>query len=72
MYEGGYISRVFHFKIVKNYMIFVQQWMGAEGIGNASGLAASMTCHLKGPRELWLSLQKLVSSAFSQHPSHPP
>lgn len=52
MYEGGYISRVFHFKIVKNYMIFVQQWMGAEGIGNASGLAASMTCHPKGPREL--------------------
>lgn len=37
MYEGGCISPVFHFKMVKNYVIFVlTAEVGAEHPGNAS------------------------------------
>lgn len=38
--------------------------MGAEGTGNASGLAASVNCYLKEPWGLSLPLQMLVSSTF--------
>jgi hypothetical protein len=82
MCEGGCISRVFHFKMVKNYVIFVltadvvlsilgMSILGAGHAGNASGLAGSEIRHLKEPQEPSVLLRKLVSSTFPKHPSYP-